>query len=74
MPPPLITVPAGYLADRKVPTLYRVHERPDPQAVKWLAEQLETLDVPTPPLPDNMSPQQAADVVTEAGYPAAPRP
>jgi ribonuclease R len=56
---------AGYLADRKVPTLYRVHERPDPQKVKWLAEQLETLDVPTPPLPENMSPQQAADAIGE---------
>ena len=24
---------AGYLADRRLPTLYRVHERPDPQSV-----------------------------------------
>jgi ribonuclease R len=56
---------AGYLADRKLPTLYRVHERPDPQSTKWLAEQLETLGVPTPPLPANMSPQQAADAVGE---------
>jgi ribonuclease R len=56
---------AGYLADRKVATLYRVHERPDPQKVKWLAEQLETLDVPTPPLPENISPQQAADAIGE---------
>ena len=23
---------AGYLADRKLPTLYRVHEKPDPRA------------------------------------------
>jgi ribonuclease R len=56
---------AGYLADRKLPTLYRVHERPDPQSVKWLAEQLETLDVATPPLPKSMSPQEAADAVGE---------
>jgi ribonuclease R len=56
---------AGYLADRKVPTLYRVHERPDPQKVKWLAQQLETLDVPTPPLSENMSPQEAADAIGE---------
>ncbi len=56
---------AGYLADRKQPTLYRVHERPDPRSVKWLAEQLETLDVPTPPLPEHMSPQQAGDAVGE---------
>jgi ribonuclease R len=56
---------AGYLADRKQPTLFRVHERPDPQSVKWLAEQLETLDVATPPLPASMSPQEAADAVGE---------
>ncbi|MEA2444474.1 MAG: ribonuclease, partial [Thermoleophilales bacterium] len=56
---------ADYLAERKQPTLYRVHERPEPQAVAWLVERLETLDVPTPPLPPNMTPQQAADVVGE---------
>ena len=27
---------AGYLADRKLPTLYRVHERPEPQSVVFL--------------------------------------
>jgi ribonuclease R len=56
---------AAHLSERKQPTLYRVHERPDPQGVKWLAEQLETLDVPTPPLPEQMSPQQAADAAGE---------
>ena len=57
---------AGYLADRRVPTLYRVHERPDPQAVEFLVEQLARLDVPTPPVPKNMTPQQAAEVAAEA--------
>jgi ribonuclease R len=56
---------ATYLADRKAPTLYRVHESPDPQSVAWLAEQLESLDVPTPPLPRHMSPQQAGEAVGE---------
>jgi ribonuclease R len=56
---------AGYLADRRLPTLYRVHERPEPQAVMFLAEQLASLDIPTPPLPKQMTPQQAADAVTE---------
>jgi ribonuclease R len=56
---------AGYLADRRLPTLYRVHERPDPQSVVFLAEQLASLDIPTPPLPKQMTPQQAADAVTE---------
>jgi ribonuclease R len=56
---------AGYLADRRLPTLYRVHERPDPQSVVFLADQLASLDIPTPPLPKQMTPQQAADAVTE---------
>ncbi|MEA2404526.1 MAG: ribonuclease [Thermoleophilaceae bacterium] len=56
---------AGYLAERKVPTLYRVHERPDPQSVVALVEQLESLDVPTPALPKHLSPQQAGDAVAE---------
>jgi ribonuclease R len=56
---------AGYLADRRLPTLYRVHERPDPESVVFLADQLASLDIPTPPLPKQMTPQQAADAVTE---------
>jgi ribonuclease R len=56
---------AGYLADKKLPTLYRVHERPEPQSVVFLAEQLASLDVPTPPLPKQMTPQQAADAIAE---------
>ena len=53
---------AGYLADRKLPTLYRVHERPDPPSVEAMIARMASLDVPTPPVPHNMSPQQAADV------------
>ncbi len=56
---------AGYLADGRKPTLYRVHERPEPQAVQFLVERLASLGVPTPPLPAHMSPQQAADAVAE---------
>ena len=62
---------AGYLADHRLPTLYRVHERPDPQAVEFLIAQLASLEVPTPPLPERMSPQQAADVAAEASRMAA---
>ena len=56
---------AGYLEDRKLPTLYRVHERPEPRSVEFLADQLASLDIPTPPLPKNMTPQQAADAAAE---------
>jgi ribonuclease R len=56
---------AGYLEDARLPTLYRVHERPEPRSVEFLADQLASLDVPTPPLPRNMTPQQAADMAAE---------
>jgi ribonuclease R len=56
---------AGLLESRKLPGLYRVHERPDPARVEHLAAQLAALDVPTPPLPETMTPQQAGDVVAE---------
>ena len=58
---------AGLLQARRVPTLYRVHERPDEPAVLRLLEQLASLGVPTPAVPrGHLSPQQAADVVAEA--------
>ena len=56
---------ATLLAERRLPTLYRVHERPDPSRVEFLAQQLESIDVPTPPIPEQMTPQQAADMVGE---------
>ena len=71
---------ATLLETRKLPALYRVHERPEPARVERLAEQLASLDVPTPPLPRNMTPQQAADAVAEiaragdrGGPPSRPR-
>ena len=57
---------AGYLADHRLPTLYRVHERPDPRSVVNLIERLASLGVPTPPVPDSLNPQQAADLAAEA--------
>ena len=62
---------AGYLADHRLPTLYRVHEKPDPSAVAFMIEQLASLEVPTPPLPKQMSPQQATEVAAEASRLAA---
>ncbi len=59
---------AGHLSAAKKPTLYRVHERPDPQSVVYLMERLESLGVPTPPIPEHMSPQQAADAVAAASH------
>ena len=56
---------ATLLETRKLPALYRVHERPEPARVERLVEQLAALDVPTPPLPEAMTPQQAGDVMGE---------
>ncbi len=58
---------AGLLESRRVPTLYRVHERPQATAVQRLIEQLASLGVPTPPVPRGaLTPQEAADLVGEA--------
>ena len=57
---------AGYLAERQAPTLYRVHERPSAESVERLVEQLASLEVPTPPVPEHMTPQQAGELVGEA--------
>jgi ribonuclease R len=58
---------AKLLEERRVPALYRVHERPQAPAVERLIEQLESLGVPTPPVPGGqLTPQQAAKVVGEA--------
>jgi ribonuclease R len=53
---------------RGVPTLYRVHERPDPQRIAVLFEQLASLDLPTPPLPDpeRLTPREAERLAREA--------
>ncbi|MDP9284931.1 MAG: RNB domain-containing ribonuclease [Actinomycetota bacterium] len=53
------------LASRRRDALYRVHERPDPQAVEQLVAKLTDLGVPTPPVPERLSPQQAAVLAGE---------
>jgi ribonuclease R len=58
---------AKFLSDHKIPALYRVHERPEAPAVERLIDQLESLGVPTPPVPKgHLTSQQAAEVVGEA--------
>ena len=59
---------ARLLDSRKLPALYRVHERPDPPRIERLVEQLDSLDVPTPALPRHMTPQQAGDVAAEISH------
>jgi ribonuclease R len=59
---------AQLLERRGVPTLYRVHEQPDAERVGFLIEQLASLGIPTPPLPQSLSPSQAGVLVGEASH------
>ncbi|MGA9313895.1 MAG: RNB domain-containing ribonuclease, partial [Solirubrobacteraceae bacterium] len=56
---------ARQLTQASVPSLYRVHERPDPERIRTLIAQLASLSVSTPPLPDPLFPAQAAELVGE---------
>jgi ribonuclease R len=56
---------AQLLEKRGVPTLYRVHEQPEPQRIALLVEQLAALEVPTPPLPERLSPSEAGKLAGE---------
>jgi ribonuclease R len=53
---------AAVLEDRKLPALFRVHEKPQPEAVLRLADQLASLEIPAPPVPERLSPSEAAEV------------
>ncbi len=57
---------AGLLVDRGVAALFRIHERPAPEAVQRLIEQLASLGVPTPATPETISAQEAADIAAAA--------
>jgi ribonuclease R len=57
---------ARLLSGRRRETLFRVHERPDPQAMELLLKKLADLKVPTPPAPDQLTPATAAAVAAEA--------
>ncbi len=55
------------LLERKgVPALYRVHEQPDPKRVRFMLEQLASLDVPTPAIGELAGPTEAGAVAVEA--------
>ncbi|KAA0267209.1 MAG: RNB domain-containing ribonuclease [Acidobacteria bacterium] len=57
---------ARLLERRRVPTLYRVHEQPDPARVRLLIDQLAALDVPTPALAKTAGPAEAGAAAVEA--------
>ncbi len=57
---------AEFLQRRRVAAIYRVHAQPDPARIERLVEQLAALGVPTPPLGQGLSAQQAGRVAAEA--------
>lgn len=56
---------ASLLSSRRREALYRVHERPDPQAIALLISKLTDLEVPTPPAPETLSPGGASALAGE---------
>ena len=56
---------ARLLSSRRREALYRVHERPDPQAIEQLLAKLADLGVPTPAAPERLTPELAARVAAE---------
>jgi ribonuclease R len=57
---------AQVVEQRGVPTLFRVHEQPDPNRIEVLFEQLESLGLPTPPMPPSPGPSEAAVLAARA--------
>ena len=56
---------AGLLSGRRRESLYRVHERPDPQSISLLVAKLADLGVPTPPVPEQLTAGDAAHAAAE---------
>jgi ribonuclease R len=56
---------ARLLSQRRIPCLYRVHERPTVESVERLVDQLASLAVPTPAVPESMSRTQASELMGE---------
>ncbi len=57
---------ATLLERKDVPTLYRVHEQPDPERIRFMIDQLASLDVPTPAIGELAGPTEAGHVAVEA--------
>ncbi len=57
---------AELTSSRGIPSVYRVHEMPDPDRVERMLAQLASLDLPGPPVPAGMGPTTAGDLAVEA--------
>ncbi|MDO9353619.1 MAG: RNB domain-containing ribonuclease [Solirubrobacteraceae bacterium] len=47
------------------PGLFRIHERPEPSHAERLVDQLASLGIPVPPVPESMGPREASELVVE---------
>lgn len=56
---------ARTLLEHRIPCLYRVHASPEPASVKRLADQLVSLEVPVPPVPERLGSTEAAQLLGE---------
>jgi ribonuclease R len=56
---------AELVARHRADALFRVHERPDPQAVELLVAKLADLQVPAPPVPEDLNAADAARIASE---------
>ena len=64
---------AELLERRRIPTLYQVHEQPDPERIRWMIEQLAALDVPTRPCRRSRRSRPATSRARRVGWsPARP--
>ncbi|MCB0859216.1 MAG: RNB domain-containing ribonuclease [Solirubrobacterales bacterium] len=57
---------AELTSSRGIPSVYRVHEMPDPDRVERMLAQLASLDLPAPPVPAGMGPTAAGEIAVEA--------
>lgn len=57
---------ASFLQESRTPTIYRVHEAPDPDRIERLFDQLESLELPSPPFTEGAGPTEAGRLAVEA--------
>jgi ribonuclease R len=57
---------ATVLERQGVPTLYRIHEQPDPDRIERLSAQLASLGLPAPAITSGMGPSEAGRYAVEA--------
>lgn len=57
---------AELTSSRGIPSVYRVHEMPDPDRVEKMLGQLASLELPGPPIPSGMGPTTAGELAVEA--------